>query len=135
MSVATKTPTATLYNLPLPSDYGQESRGTTFDILERNGCGLGCGQSSTRCWGKSQATSRPDTATRMAMDADFGGGRESTSSGPRPSRERDDLHLVKPAGPLADVNFQELIRIVNEAQERDAEDERRLYNPMLGDRS
>jgi hypothetical protein len=62
-------------------------------------------------------TSRPDTATRMAMGADFSDGPESTSSGPRPSRERDDLHLVKPVVPLADVNFQVLIRIVNEAQE------------------
>jgi hypothetical protein len=63
----------------------------------------------------------------MAVDADSSGGPESTSSGPRPSRERDDLHLVKPVGPLADVNFQVLIGIINEAQERDAEDEPRLY--------
>jgi hypothetical protein len=44
-------------------------------------------------------------------------------------------HLVKPAGTLAEVEFlEELIRIVNEAQKRDAEDERRLYDPMLRDR-
>ena len=30
--------------------------------------------------------------------------------------------------------LEELIRIVNKAQERDAEDERRLYHPMLRDR-
>ena len=47
------------------------------------------------------------------MDADFSGGRGSTSSGLRPSRERDDLHLVKPRAPLADGDFEELIRIVN----------------------
>ena len=28
----------------------------------------------------------------------------------------------------------ELFRIVNQAQERDADDERRLYHPMRGDR-
>jgi hypothetical protein len=53
----------------------------------------------------------------------------------RAPRGNETICTSKPAGPLADVNFQELIRIVNEAQERDAEDERRLYNPMLGDRS
>jgi hypothetical protein len=36
---------------------------------------------------------------------------------------------------LADIDLlEELIRIVNEAQQRDAEDERRLYDPMLRDR-
>ena len=30
--------------------------------------------------------------------------------------------------------LEELIRIVNKAQERDAQDERRLYDPMLRDR-
>jgi hypothetical protein len=40
---------------------------------------------------------------------------------------RDDRRVVKPAGSLADSDlFEELIRIVNEAQARDAEDERRL---------
>jgi hypothetical protein len=68
-------------------------------------------------------TSRPDTATRMAMDADFSD-----------RRERDDGPLVK-GGMLADVDFlEELIRVVNEAQERDAEDEHRLYHSMRGDR-
>jgi hypothetical protein len=46
-------------------------------------------------------------------------------------RERDDRRLVKRAGPLPDVDpIAELIRIVSEAQERDADDERRLYFPM-----
>jgi hypothetical protein len=50
-------------------------------------------------------------------------------------RERDDGHLVTPDGPLADVDpLEELIRVVKEAQERDAEDELRLYHPMRGDR-
>jgi hypothetical protein len=45
-------------------------------------------------------------------------------------RERDDLHLFK----AADVDpVDELIHIVNEAQERDAEDERRLYPSVRGD--
>ena len=49
-------------------------------------------------------------------------------------RERDDRHLVKPATPLSVDPLEELIRVVNEAQERDAEDERRLYHPVRGDR-
>jgi hypothetical protein len=78
-------------------------------------------------------TGRPDSATRMAMDADFSR-RESTPPVPG-GRERDDRHLVKPTDPLANVDLlEELIRIVNEAQARDAEDERRLYDPMLRDR-
>jgi hypothetical protein len=78
-------------------------------------------------------TGRLDTATRMAMDADFSCLRESAS--PALPRGRDDRHLVKPGGTLAEVEFlEELIRIVNEAQKRDAEDERRLYDPMLRDR-
>jgi hypothetical protein len=76
-------------------------------------------------------TSRPDTATRMAMDADFSP-REPAPPGLRRWRERDDGHLVKPVDALADIEG--LIRLVNEAQERDAEDERRLYHPMRGDR-
>jgi hypothetical protein len=75
-------------------------------------------------------TSRPDTATRMAMDADLGR-REPAPPGLRRWRERDDGHLVKPVDALADIEG--LIRVVNEAQERDAEDERRLYYPMRGD--
>jgi hypothetical protein len=68
---------------------------------------------------------RLDTATRMAMDADFSG-----CDKPRP-RARDDGHLIKPIGPSADrALFEELVRIVNEAQNRDAEDERRLYSPL-----
>jgi hypothetical protein len=75
-------------------------------------------------------TSRVDTATRMATDADFSARHASTP--PRGlTRERDDGHLVKPIGPSADnALFEQLVRIINEAQERDAEDERRLY-PML----
>ena len=76
-------------------------------------------------------TSRLDTATRMAVDADFRCSRE-----PRPRalpRERDDGHLIKPTAASADrALFDQLVRIVNEAQERDAEDERRLYDPMPG---
>lgn len=76
-------------------------------------------------------TGRLDTPTHMAMDADFRYRRE-----PKPSaapRERDDRHLVKPIGPSADIAlFEQLVRIVNEAQDRDAEDERRLYGPVLG---
>ena len=48
--------------------------------------------------------------------------------------ERDDQQLVK-SGSLERVDpLEELIRVVNEAQERDAPDERRLYDPMLGER-
>lgn len=76
-------------------------------------------------------TGRPDTATRMEMDADL-------SYPPKLSRPlpgRDDQRLFKSSDPLADIDLlQELVRIVNEAQERDAEDERRLYDPMLRDR-
>jgi hypothetical protein len=80
-------------------------------------------------------TSRRDTATRMAMDADFSGGRESIPHGLRSRRERDDGHLVKPIGSSADFDpVEELVRVVSEAQERDAEDERRLYHPTRGDR-
>jgi hypothetical protein len=73
-------------------------------------------------------TSRLDTATRMVMDANF----SDRPSMPRAlPRERDDGHLIKPIGPSADRTlFEQLVRIVNEAQERDAEDERRLYSPM-----
>jgi hypothetical protein len=64
-------------------------------------------------------TSRIDTATRMAMDADFSDRREPTPQGEFRGRERD---------------LEELIRIVDKAQAREAEDERRLYHPMRGDR-
>jgi hypothetical protein len=78
-------------------------------------------------------TSLPDTATRMAMDADFNDRREPTPQGELRGHERDDGHLVK--GMLADVDFlEELIRIVHEAQERDAEDEHRLYHSVRGAR-
>jgi len=63
--------------------------------------------------------------------ADFSGRGEST---PPLAwwHERDDGRLFKPADPLADIDLlQELIRIVNEAQERDAEDERQLYGPPI----
>ena len=75
-------------------------------------------------------TGRPDTATRMAMDADLSYRRRF-----RDSDGGDDQHLLKSSDPLADIDLlEELIRIVNKAQERDAEDERRLYDPMLRDR-
>jgi hypothetical protein len=46
-------------------------------------------------------------------------------------RERDDQRLVKRAESLPDVDpIEELTRILNDAQERDAEDERRLYSPV-----
>ena len=75
-------------------------------------------------------TSHLDTATRMAMDANF-----SYRRAPKAfyGRERDDGHLIKRIGPSADnALFEELVRIVNEAQDRDAEDERRLYYPIPG---
>ena len=76
-------------------------------------------------------TSRLDTATRMAMDADFSDRREPRLPEPPRRRERDDRHLVKLIGPSADTAlFKQLVRIVNEAQDRDAEDERRLSHPM-----
>jgi hypothetical protein len=75
--------------------------------------------------------SRLDTATRMAMDADLSYRREPRPPAPPRQRERDDGHLIKPIGPSEDTAlFEQLVRIVNEAQERDAEDERRLYSPM-----
>jgi hypothetical protein len=73
--------------------------------------------------------SRLDTATRMAMDADFGGGDEASLQAP--PRPRNNISLIKPIGPAADAAlFQELVRIVNEAQGRDVEDERSLYSPI-----
>ena len=72
-------------------------------------------------------TSRLDTATRMVTDADF------SDRHPSMPRERDDGHLIKPIGPSADRALcGQLVRIVNEAQERDAEDERRLSDPVPG---
>ena len=80
-------------------------------------------------------TSRLDTATRMAMDADLSDCHESMPHGLRHRRERDDGHLAKPTGPSADLDpLEALIRVVSEAQERDAEDELRLYHPTRGDR-
>jgi hypothetical protein len=40
---------------------------------------------------------------------------------------RDDQQLVKPESSEHVDPVEELIRVVNEAQERDARDERRLY--------
>ena len=42
-------------------------------------------------------------------------------------REREDLHIFKAAAPLPVDRLEELIRVANDAQERDAEDERGLY--------
>jgi hypothetical protein len=51
-------------------------------------------------------------------------------------RGRDDRHLLKQAEPLPELDpIEELARIVGEAQERDVDDERRLYHPMGGDRA
>jgi hypothetical protein len=75
----------------------------------------------------SGRTSRADTATRMAMDADFSYHQDPSATTLSRKRGRDDEHLFKPIGPSADVAlFEQLVRVVNEAQERDAEDERRL---------
>lgn len=75
---------------------------------------------------------RPDTATRMAIDADFTDRRQPTPPAPRPWQERDDGRLFKPVEALADAGLlEELIRVVNEAQERDVEDDRRLYAPPI----
>jgi hypothetical protein len=50
-------------------------------------------------------------------------------------RERDDQRLIEPPL-LGKVDLlEELIRVVNEAQEHDAHDERRLYEPKLEERS
>jgi hypothetical protein len=49
-------------------------------------------------------TSRPDTATRMAMDADLSDRPESMPHRLRGRRERDDGHLVKPTGSSADID-------------------------------
>jgi hypothetical protein len=66
-------------------------------------------------------TSRLATATRMAMDADFSHRREPGLPEPSRKRKRDDRHLVKPLDPSADnALFEQLVRIVNEAQERDS---------------
>jgi hypothetical protein len=81
-------------------------------------------------------TGGADTATRMAMDADFSYHREPRATTLPQARGRDDEHLFKPVGPSADVAlFEQLVRAVNEAQERDAEDERRLYRPRANARS
>jgi hypothetical protein len=78
-------------------------------------------------------TSRLDTATRMAMHADFSHRPTARGAEQLQGHARDDGHLIKPIAPSADkALFEELVRIVNEAQERDAEDERRLYYPMPG---
>jgi len=76
-------------------------------------------------------TGRLDTATRMMIDADFSFSCEPKSVGLPRERRRDDGHLVKPIGPSTDTAlFEQLVRVVNEAQERDAKDERRLYDPL-----
>jgi hypothetical protein len=49
-------------------------------------------------------------------------------------RRQDDPQLVKP-GPSEHLDpLEELIRVVNEAQDRDARDERGLYDPNFGER-
>jgi hypothetical protein len=55
-------------------------------------------------------TSRLDTATRMAMGADFSDAREVRFPEPLPKREREDRHLVKPLDPSADnALFEQLV--------------------------
>ena len=72
-------------------------------------------------------TSPLDTATRMALDADFRYRRELRPRALPRERGRDDRHLIKPIPPSAHpALFEELVRIVSEAPERDAEDERQL---------
>jgi hypothetical protein len=81
-------------------------------------------------------TSQLDTATRMMIDADFSLRRESRPRSLPRSRDRDDNHLFKPIGASTDAAlFEQLVQIVNEAQERDVQDERRLYQPMRGAQS
>ena len=77
-------------------------------------------------------TSQLDTAIRMAMGADFSYRREPLPPTLPRQRGRDDGRLVKPMGAADIALFEQLVRVVNEAQERDAEEERRLYRPMRG---
>ena len=66
------------------------------------------------------------------MDADFGNRHGATPPGLRRWHERDDGHLIKSPDPLADNNvLEELIRIVNEAQERDAKDDASYTVPQF----
>lgn len=51
----------------------------------------------------------------------------------RRQREGDDHRLVRPKSSEHLEPLEELIRVVNEAQERDARDEGRLYDPKLGE--
>jgi hypothetical protein len=67
----------------------------------------------------------------MAMAADFSHRREPGLPETLRKRARDDRDLVKQFEPSADAAlFEQLIRVVNETQDRDAEDERQLYGPM-----
>jgi hypothetical protein len=51
-------------------------------------------------------------------------------------RERADLHLFKRTEPVRNLDpIGELARMVGEAQERDADDERGLDHPMPSDRA
>jgi hypothetical protein len=49
-------------------------------------------------------------------------------------RERDDRHLARPQSLEHVDRLEKLIRVVNEAQDRDAGDEHSLYDPNLGER-
>src|SRR5689334_9960749 len=76
-------------------------------------------------------TSQLDTATRIMIDADFSFSREWWLAPPLIESERDDDHLFKPMESSEDAAFfEQLLRTVNEAQDREAEDERRLYPPV-----
>src|SRR5271170_3774511 len=104
----------------------QENRGTTFHAIGPRRCGLGCALCSTRLLVKFLA--KPAGRTQQPA------GRWTRIS-MRRRRKRDDGQLVKPTGSSADVDpLEALIRVVNEAQERDTEDERSLYHPMRADR-
>jgi hypothetical protein len=55
-------------------------------------------------------TSRLETATRMAMEADFSCRRKTMPPALPRERERDDGHLIKPIGPSADIAlFEQLV--------------------------
>ena len=53
--------------------------------------------------------SRLDTATRLAMEADFGDRREAKLPGPRPWRGRDNGHLRQIGWASADILIREFV--------------------------
>ena len=109
---------ATLYNLRMREDYAAREQRATLVRLNRLGLVRSLAYAILgKVPGKSD---RPDTATRMAMDADFSDRGEPA---------------IPPRGPLRKVDpIEELARIVGEAQQGDAEDERRLGHSRQSDR-